>query len=211
MNAGSLVEFDGALRALKADNARPFLCEGSPFDCRVFLVGLNPKTRTDFWQFWNTNYGCSKQAWLEAYLMREGRLSRTRTYIELLLKTLAPVKCLETNLFDAWSERLSDLPKDKRRTTVFDFLLDQIQPDVVFAHGRPVVDHLEGMTGQKLELNKLQRATLLGKTIAVYPRHHLSFQISHEACRQIGVLLRNHVQASSAPAAALAEPGSPTS
>ena len=189
----SLVDFDRALRTKVSADARPFLCEGNPFDCRVFLVGLNPKTHTDFWQFWDTTYGCSKSRWLEAYVEKEKKLSRTRTHIEHLLKAMAPVKCLETNLFDAWSQRLADLPKDQRSTSVFDFLLDQIQPDVVFAHGRPVVSHLEELIGAELRLNELQDVVLKGKPVAIYPRHHLSFQISHEACRSIGVLLKQYV------------------
>ncbi len=140
--AVNLAEFDRELRALVSQDARPFLCEGNPFDCRVFLVGLNPKTHTDFWQFWDTTNGCSKSKWLDAYMAKEKKLSRTRKYIELLLTTLAPVKRLETNLFDAWSHRLADLPKENRRTKVFDFLLGQIEPDVIFVHGCPVVDHL---------------------------------------------------------------------
>jgi hypothetical protein len=187
----NLADFDRRLRELAEDDARPFLCQGDPYDCSIFLVGLNPRTRTDFWPYWSPAKGCAKDQWLAAYRAREKKIGPTRKRIELLFETLAPeLKCLETNLFDAWSQRLADLPKEKRSTRIFDFLLDEIRPKAILAHGRAVVEHLEKLTGQSLRLDSVQRVKLGGQQVVLYPRHHLSFQLSEAACRQIGVRLK---------------------
>jgi hypothetical protein len=41
-----LKEFDRQLRGLLGDEQglRPFVCQGSPLECQVFIVGLNPAT-----------------------------------------------------------------------------------------------------------------------------------------------------------------------
>jgi hypothetical protein len=50
--------FESALRAVLPEMAgdRSFVCDGSPLDCTVFIVGCNPATdtRTEFWHYWRT-------------------------------------------------------------------------------------------------------------------------------------------------------------
>ena len=160
--AKDLYEFDERLHVLTPEESRPFLCEGSPLDCTMFLVGLNPRMQTPFWSYWNVSYGCHKTLWLEAYLRREGKLGRTRDYIEILFHALAPVRCLETNLFPAWSNRLADLSAERRTTRVFDFLLQAIKPRLLFVHGRDAVSHVEKLAQRSLPLNQLNRIPLAG-------------------------------------------------
>ena len=55
-----LKQFESELRSLTGPSAlRPFVCDGSPLTCRVFIVGINPATSmtTDFWQFWRAGTG----------------------------------------------------------------------------------------------------------------------------------------------------------
>lgn len=197
---GTLVEFDHRLREVsrpdERPNARPFLCDGDPTQCKVFLVGLNPGTRTDFWRFWSPETGCDKQGWLKAYLAREKKLKPTRKKIELLFGALAPeIKCLETNLYDVSSRRLAELPASQRSTAVFDFLLKELKPTALLAHGRPVVDFLEAMTKQRLPLGAIHQVTLHGRAVLIYPRFHLSFQLSHDDCIALGLRLKLKVLA----------------
>ena len=96
-----LERFDEKLRVLTsaAPDARPFLCEGLPFDCKVFLVGINPGKSSGFWQRWNPATGCDKRGWLSDYLAVHKRYSPTRKRIERLFAALAPIRCLETNIY----------------------------------------------------------------------------------------------------------------
>src|SRR5271166_3410947 len=65
-----LTDFDVKLKSL-TDHlpcARPFVCEGSPLACDVFIVGVNPATNVPFWPFWQPSYGFNKKTWWAAYL-----------------------------------------------------------------------------------------------------------------------------------------------
>jgi hypothetical protein len=48
-------------------SVRPFLCPGFPCLADVLLVGSNPSTDTPFWDYWSSEHGCNKQAWLDEY------------------------------------------------------------------------------------------------------------------------------------------------
>ena len=189
-----LAEFDRRLREIAPAKGWPFVCEGSPLGCSVFLVGLNPRSDTPFWPHWRLPYGFDKSAWLEAYHRREGRLSRTRHQLERLVETLAPIRCLETNVFAASSPRLADLSREARTTGVFDFLLEAIRPRLVLVHGRAARRHVERRAGGvALALNEFRTVDLGNGSIDVLASRHLSYQLSAEDCRRLGERIRNRV------------------
>ena len=76
-------ELKSGLSAIVGDHCvglRPFVCDGSPLDCRVFLVGINPATEMsgNFWDFWDDDSGFNKEKWRERYDEErdEGRICR---------------------------------------------------------------------------------------------------------------------------------------
>lgn len=100
---------------------RPFVCEGSPLECEVALVGYNPATclDADFHGFWD-GHVFDKQRWFEAYKKerrtkplkpgktRRNEVSPTRKRIHFFAAGVAPYKLLETNLYwDASEDRAS--------------------------------------------------------------------------------------------------------
>src|SRR5687767_7993598 len=93
--------FDKRLREVTKENpsVRPFLCEGSPLECRILLVGINPSQSAPFWLTWDALRGCDKQEWLKEYRRVNKRDSPTRRRIEILFKALSPGCCLETNVY----------------------------------------------------------------------------------------------------------------
>lgn len=60
----SLQTFQKELEALigKPTDLRPFVCDGSPLACKVFVVGLNPASEMDgnFWDYWDSSRGSDK-------------------------------------------------------------------------------------------------------------------------------------------------------
>jgi hypothetical protein len=119
---------------------RPFVCDGSPLDCNVFVVGVNATTNLDFWTFWTPNAGYDKLRWEQAYRQEriaEGKreLSNTRTMLGWILENLPGVKVLETNVYAKASPQATDLGKHERETSTFHFLLCTIQPKVILVHG----------------------------------------------------------------------------
>jgi len=155
----TLEQFEIELRGLCADQTeRPFICDGSPLDCEVFIVGFNPATEmcSDFWSFWDSDRGFNKQEWLDAYTsernarqlkpgeQRRNTTSNTRRVIGWILNFLGPeVRCLETNIYSMATKKERDLPKSKRQTAIFEHLLDAIEPRVIVSHGEKARKYLE--------------------------------------------------------------------
>ena len=132
-------------RVAPSGGLRPFVCDGCPLDCGVFVVGYNPATGDlpDFWEFFGSQT-CEfdKERWDQA--RREVRRgtpgtpedSPTRQRINALVGAIRSAKCLETNLYSKPSAKESGLePKDKD-SRVLEFLLAQICPQVVIAHNK---------------------------------------------------------------------------
>ncbi len=126
---------------------RPFVCDGNPLDCEVFLVGFNPATalQSDFWTYWS-NRGFERSRWLEDYVaerearpLREGKKRRTkmspsRRVIDWIAQSAAcPV--LETNLYAQATHDMRALSEPDVRP--FLFLVEAIKPKVIVAHGMP--------------------------------------------------------------------------
>lgn len=140
-----LRNFTGDLAAVigKPTRLRPFVCEGSPLECDVFIVGYNPATSMegDWWQYWKEGYGFQKGAWFNDYQSQRGGISKTRGKIEDIVATLPGVRILEANIDARPSAKKSEYPKPVTRP--FDFLLDACRPKVVIAHGTDAVGHLQ--------------------------------------------------------------------
>jgi hypothetical protein len=122
---------------------RPFVCEGSPLDCPVFIVGYNPATTLDgdWWRFWMPGHGYRKTMWWDAYRAHRTQPSKTRSRIEAIVASLPGVRVLEANIDARPSARKSAYPRPV--TAPFDYLLGQCRPRVIIAHGVDAVAHLQ--------------------------------------------------------------------
>lgn len=105
---GDLSAFAEALQAIigRPTHLRPFVCDGSPLDCRVFIVGLNPATTLsgDWWEFWDDERGYRRAEWFERYKAERARqplrpgktrrfpVSNTRRVIDWIGAAAAPVR-----------------------------------------------------------------------------------------------------------------------
>jgi hypothetical protein len=142
--------FEHELEALigRPTRLRPFVCDGSPFECKVFIVGFNAATEipVSFWKHWHPGFGFCKQAWFADYLKhRDGRVSNTRRVIDLAVAAVKSTSCLETNLYAVATPRATDLARESRTTKIFEFLLRAIRPEVVVVHGKDAADHAKSM------------------------------------------------------------------
>ena len=143
--ADRMRELKSGLSAVVGDpcvGLRPFVCDGSPLDCRVFLVGINPATGMsgNFWDFWDDDSGFNREQWRERYVAERGNGdSKSRKVIERIVEAARPVSCLETNLFSAQAGRKDQLRDGEKSTAAFEFLLDKIdwaRLIVVFSQGQ---------------------------------------------------------------------------
>lgn len=134
----------------KPSRLRPFVCDGSPLDCQVFLVGHNPATPSDrdFWTDWGPK-GFDKTSWMKAYLeeranrpLKPGktfrpRISPSRRVIDQVVAA-AGIPILETNIFAGPSP---DMPSLKERDIApFRYLVETLQPAVLVTHGNAAAE-----------------------------------------------------------------------
>lgn len=205
-----LRQFQSDLEKLigKPTDLRPFVCEGSPLQCRIFIVGFNPATelKRSFWDFWQSEYGFQKMEWLKVYKQerrdkplssgktRRNEISNTRRVIEWIIAEAIPVKCLETNIYSKPTEKARDLREQERATQPFDFLLRTIHPQVMLLHGQDAVKHIETKFKTQLKLDRMQYIKAEWGAIEVMAVTHLSRGWSEKRAQEIGEILRSTCQ-----------------
>lgn len=192
----------------KPTDLRPFVCEGSPLDCKIFIVGFNPATelKSPFWDFWRSDYGFRKMEWLEIYKQerrskpfppgktRRNEISNTRRVIEWIITEAMPLKCLETNIYSKPTEQARDLPEQERVTKPFDFLLNAIRPQAMLLHGQEAVKYTEEKFKAQFKLDSLQSIEVEWGNIRVMAVSHLSRGWSEKRAREVGQILRDGFQ-----------------
>jgi hypothetical protein len=190
----NLEEFDKQIRELTPPDSRPFLCEGSPLDCELFIVGNNPGTETPFWDFWELPYGCHKDRWLADFWRRHaGKQKPVRTNMEIIIAELGDIKYLETNAYAPWSKWVSDLKGSKLSTVVYEYLLQTIRPRLIFAHGAKSKNFILDNADREVEIEPATPVPvkLLGFDTSVYIASKSLMYWSHDACHAVGKQLRD--------------------
>jgi hypothetical protein len=199
----SLAIFRNQLRRLLAysfplgSEVRPFVCEGSPLSCDVFLVGFNPANSGigSFWSYWLSDYGFDKKRWLVDYKARrkssKTSLGRTRERIHRVVAGLKPFRCLETNVYAVPSANAKALAAADRISDHLRFLIATLRPTMILVHGKPETIVLQTlMRIPPLPINRfVKTATSFGNTwICSVP--HLCL-VSYRDASQLGVKARH--------------------
>lgn len=154
----------------KDPTLRPFVCDGYPLECDIFIVGINPATssETKFFDYWNGDM-FDKAKWVEQYKKErkangKRELSPTRKKIEFLVNDVFhEFKCLETNAYSFATKDVKALTKENKNTDILSFLLRSIKPKALFIHGSDPTEFI------KKELNisfPSFKSTMTEKTIS---------------------------------------------
>ena len=148
-----MTDFEENLAAIigRPSKQRPFVCDGFPSDCSVWIVGYNAATTGgDWWQFWSSDGGFDLSAWRKDYNAERAErgqgTSATRRRIDRFKASVPDM--LETNIFSTPSTKMANMPSSS--TEAFDLLLATFKPRVIIAHGVPSAKHLAGWTDGKL-------------------------------------------------------------
>jgi uracil-DNA glycosylase len=125
-------------RELPSPYSRPFVCAGSPLECRIFIVGVNPAREVEklFWNFWSDSRGFKKAEFIRELKQLPGGLTKTRKNIERVADAAGQAVTLDTNIYLQPTPTAGELPKEHMKTDVIEYLLKTIRPKVVLAHGR---------------------------------------------------------------------------
>ena len=192
---------------LHDQSVRPFVCDGNPFDCQIFIVGINPATQMDtgFLEFWSDSVGFDETSWLQQYVterknkpLKKGRkrrqtFSSTRTRIEWLCSALKPDKILETNLYAKATPIAAELLQDDRKIDLFNFLVNTIKPKILFLHGKETKEDVERLLSVDLVENEFVECNISNDMVKVLFMKHLSRGWSREATLQLADRLRREL------------------
>ena len=181
---------------INQDNSlRPFVCDGDPLNCRIFIVGFNPATKMekDFIQFWSSDIGFDKKSWLQQYVkerkempLKEGQkrrneYSNTRRRIEWLCSELKTEIPLETNIYHKPTKTVGDLSMNDRNIEVFKFLVTNIKPKILFLHGNDAKKAIEKLLLIKLQNDEFTECIFSGVPLKIIAKKHLSRGWSEDA------------------------------
>lgn len=134
---------------------RPFVCDGFPMECDIFIVGINPATslKKDYWSFWQDDR-FDRDKWMQQYEEerkdKHFKISPTRKKINYLVEQVfREYKCLETNVYTAATPNIAVLKEEQKKTDVFSFLVRCIQPKAMFIHGKDPADFIKHELGAR--------------------------------------------------------------
>jgi len=190
-------------------DSRPFVCSGSPYECKIFIVGFNPATTTSepFWTFWNDATGFDKERWFKHYKLERSRqplkpgktrraaVSNTRKIIDYIVSEVRPAKVLETNVYGKPTSSERELSASRKTIDVFDFLLSEINPGTILLHGKEARDIFANKYNCHLKLGTFadifsNPCTINENTVDIIALPHLSRGCSRAAAEAIGQALK---------------------
>ena len=150
-NAVTLKRFrEDLMQWMPNPKARPFTCDGSPLECRLFIVGLNSATQLGqcfFDRYWRDDYGFRRECFEKDYQKKKGALSPTRRQIEHFVKAASPVPCLETNIYTVPTKDESELKREDKNTDIIRYLVEKIRPSGIFVHTNKPVKFFQELSG----------------------------------------------------------------
>ena len=131
---------------LDNERSRPFVCKGSPHECRSFIVGLNAATQLPepFFHYWSDSDGFNYDAFDRDYL-RTRKKAGNRPRIERISRGLD--RCLETNLYAKPTKKAAILGANDRRSPIIEFLFMEVRPELVFVHSNEPIQFFKEATG----------------------------------------------------------------
>ena len=198
-------EFRRKLSAILPENCRPFVCQGSPYDCKIFVVGLNPATAMEsgFWRYWSDCTGFDKDFWFEAYKnerksrpLRPGKKRRlsvgtTRRNLNKLADLVGAYGILETNIYSVPTENYTDLQAEERATEVFHFLLTEIKPKLIITHGTDSAGYLAREV-QEFGSFAIDTVAINGNSHQIISVPHLSRGWSSQKLEEFAEVIRQY-------------------
>lgn len=153
---------------LKADpDSRPVLCDGK-LDQRtdVMLLGHNPGLASPALdsRFWDGE-SCNRQAWLAAWAWGPARIRMESE----LIPALHGLRIIECNLSHYPSKSYLDLPRAKRKTEVFEVLVELLAPKLIVTFGKHAREHFDRVRPK----GEFVKRTIRNVTLDIFLGDHL--------------------------------------
>jgi hypothetical protein len=176
---------------LPLETARPFTCFGSPYDCPIFIVGVNSATQLGhgfFQRYWSDETGFLRDVF-EADYSAVRKKKGVRPRIEAIVEGAYPTNCLETNIYCVPTRKASQLKSSEKSSVVFEALVDEIKPRVVLAHSNEPISHLQQFAENPISLTDPVSATIGSHTFYLLGWPGPLFSKKIDEARKVGMQL----------------------
>lgn len=187
--------FYNELKAIvKEEELMPFVCNGNPLHANIIIIGYNPTTSYNFWDFFSLEKGFDSNAEFENYKKnrrdkRKTEVSITRKRIRMLeqeiLSNFPAITILKMNLYAKATRREKDLQKIDQDLEIFNFLIKNLHPRIIVVHGRKPQKYLKSLDMSQSDLIHISDIPIL------YEQHFSSRGYSFEQINQLSQKILN--------------------
>lgn len=193
----SNIALESALRTLLLPGlpSRPFICDQTPFDCPIAIVGINPATATPFWDYWSIDQGFDRAGWIAKYIANQAsRRNQTRIRIERLVRALHPIRVIELNAYPYSTPSERVLTPEMRDIRVFELMLRVAKPKVIFVFGKSPARELSKILQVPLLTKEGPTlCTFANQSFTVIAESHLSRGWSYDRVELLAQSIGRHV------------------
>jgi len=158
--------------------SRPFVCDGSPLDCRTFIVGYNAANDLGhFRHFWSNERGFDKKLFEQKYT-EAGKSLDNRTSNRYWIRNISSAvgECLETNIYSTSSSNAASLPRSAQTSETFDYLFDTIKPYNIFCYNQKTIEFFQKRLGKRIPLisegGEPRSVTMSGHSFRIIGHNH---------------------------------------
>lgn len=168
--------------ALDTLPVRPFICSGSPLQCKIMMVGYNPAREVNLQTFdadiWNDQTGFDRERFAEHYDIAsyndDLQWNRNHIFQQSLIDEISNHPVLETYLYSVITPKKTLLSSEYKHTHVFDWLYSVIKPVLVITQNSDVIKYFERETNKVLVRNTFNAVTYRNLHCVILPISHLS-------------------------------------
>ncbi|BFM99385.1 hypothetical protein MOXK02_09440 [Moraxella sp. K02] len=161
---------------------RPFICSGSPLNCKIMMVGYNPAREVNLDVFdadiWNDDMGFDRESFAEHYDIAsyndDLQWNRNHIFQQNLIDEISNHPVIETYLYSVITAKKTLLSPQHKHTHVFDWLYSILKPVLVITQNIDVIKYFEREANKTLVRNTFNAIIYRDLHCVILPISHLS-------------------------------------
>ena len=177
-------EMQQRLSEQQLDNVkvRPFICSGSPLNCKIMMVGYNPAREVNLDVFdtdiWHDDIGFDRESFAEHYDIAsyndDLQWNRNHIFQQNLIDEISNHPVIETYLYSVITAKKTLLSPQHKHTHLFDWLYGILKPVLIITQNMDVIKYFEREANKTLVRNTLNAITYRDLHCVILPISHLS-------------------------------------
>lgn len=177
-------EMQQQLSEQQLDNVkvRPFICSGSPLNCKIMMVGYNPAREVNLDVFdadiWDDDMGFDRESFAEHYDIAsyndDLQWNRNHIFQQNLIDEISNHPVIETYLYSVITAKKTLLNPQHKHTHVFDWLYGILKPVLVITQNIDVIKYFEREANKTLVRNTFNAIIYRDLHCVILPISHLS-------------------------------------